>query len=81
MSSKICPKCCKRVSVTRFEPRFCPWDCGSLENEPIVPELKSYQDFLDEQAYLRALAAGMTSVNIDVVPKILENGQVCLFVV
>lgn len=40
MVSKICPDCGRRVSMCgNWTKTFCPWGCGSLENEPIVPEL------------------------------------------
>lgn len=39
MPSKICPDCGKRVTVGGMLPKFCAWGCGSLEDEPVVPEL------------------------------------------
>ena len=34
MPSKICKKCGRTVITGGFEPRYCPWGCGPLDEEP-----------------------------------------------
>lgn len=35
--SKYCPTC-GRIVTTNFKPNYCPWGCGSLQDEPLLPK-------------------------------------------
>lgn len=46
MVSKWCPKCGRIVSTSRGTyPNFCPWDCGSLADEPELSPDTMYMDY------------------------------------
>lgn len=45
MTSKYCPKC-GRVTSTNGMPNFCAWGCGSLANEPILPDYDKWDERL-----------------------------------
>lgn len=46
MPSKLCPICFKVVSCN-FVPNYCAWGCGSLKNEPLMPQFNSYEEQLE----------------------------------
>lgn len=37
MVSKYCPRC-GRITSTSGVPNFCMWGCGSLADEPLLPD-------------------------------------------
>lgn len=43
MASKLCPKCGTLITTSSI-PNFCYYGCGSLENVPIFPEFKTFQE-------------------------------------
>lgn len=44
MPSKYCPRCGRINSVTKFEPKYCMWGCGSLEDEPLLPHYTEWEN-------------------------------------
>lgn len=45
MSSKFCPKC-KRIISTNGIPNYCPYGCGSLNQQPLIPKDISLLEYL-----------------------------------
>lgn len=45
MASKYCPRC-GRIASTNSIPNYCPWGCGSLKDEPILPDYKNWDERL-----------------------------------
>ena len=45
MPSKYCKKCGRIVSCN-FIPNYCPWGCGSLKDEPLIPKDVSLLEYL-----------------------------------
>ncbi len=41
MPSKYCPKC-GRINSSNSIPLYCMWGCGSLEQEPTLPEYENW---------------------------------------
>ena len=45
MPNKYCKKCGRMVSCN-YVPNYCPWGCGSLKNEPLIPKDVNLLDYL-----------------------------------
>ncbi len=45
MPSKYCPKCGKIIS-SNYVPNYCPWGCGSLKDQPLIPKNTNLLDYL-----------------------------------
>lgn len=69
MSSKICPDCGRRVTVGGMAPRFCAWGCGSLENEPIAPDIETAEALEKEFERIR------NHIPRKIIPQIQEPEQ------
>ena len=50
MSSKYCKKCGRIVSCNNI-PNYCPWGCGSLKNEPLIPKDVNLLDYLKQRIH------------------------------
>lgn len=45
MTSKYCPKCGRIVTVAgKSPPNYCAWGCGSLANQPVLPEFTTWEE-------------------------------------
>ena len=45
MPSKYCREC-RRIVSCNYVPNYCPWGCGSLKNEPLIPKDVNLLDYL-----------------------------------
>ena len=45
MTSKYCPACGRIVTLAgKSPPNYCAWGCGSLANEPVLPEFTTWAE-------------------------------------